>query len=177
MPHREGIREFLKDIDLTDLVVHDWGCGQKPIIKFLPGKPKRYVGIDSDEKTDFGFGPGNGGCLADICKETVALDIKADIAFCLEVLEHTEDPRKALANIATNLKPEGHLYVSVPFMYPIHSDHDLWRYTDQGLRLLLEQAGFAVQRIERTDAASYEGTRLDLWDAGWVAFGILEPIQ
>jgi hypothetical protein len=45
MAHREGIREYLKDVQVHGLV-YDWGCGTKPIKNYLKPSNAKFVGID-----------------------------------------------------------------------------------------------------------------------------------
>jgi len=70
---------------------------------------------------------------------------------CAEVLEHVTYPPKMLANIRRILKPGAWLIVTTPFAFPIHAfPDDYWRFTPNGLRLLLEDAGFVeVETFER----------------------------
>jgi SAM-dependent methyltransferase len=59
---------------------------------------------------------------------------------CDTVLEHVEDPYKAVAEIHRVLKPNGLLYVTLPFLYPFHdSPNDFHRWTDEGAKRLLKQ--------------------------------------
>ncbi len=82
----------------------------------------------------------------DIC----ALPIRSgtfDAAVCTEVLEHLTDPHRALTEIERALKPNGHLLITVPFLYPVHSSADCGdyhRWTEVGLRRMLTQNGFTV---------------------------------
>jgi SAM-dependent methyltransferase len=72
-------------------------------------------------------------------------DCMADVVLLLEVLEHLPDDRKALHEIHRVLKPGGKLYLSVPFIYPVHdAPTDYRRYTMFGLESLLENCGFKV---------------------------------
>jgi len=73
-----------------------------------------------------------------------------DIAFCLEVSEYWYNPLKALKNIALLLKKGGTLYISFHFIYCIHSPvgKDYLRYTPDGAKRILEEAGFG--EIEHT---------------------------
>lgn len=142
MAHREGIRAYLKKVDLTGKSVVDWGCGTKPIKNYLFGA-RQYLGIDILPHV-------GADIVADISNPLYAGEF--DVAFCLEVLEHVNYPNILIHNIFTNLKLGGIFYFSVPFLYPIHSDHDLWRFTDQGLNYLLQQAGFKNIEIIATTA-------------------------
>lgn len=146
MAHREGIRTYLSNIDLSGKTVVDWGCGTKPIKNYLPGAA-RYLGIDILGHV--------GADIVHNLNNPIHIG-EHDVAFCLEVMEHVEDTSALLKNIYENLSEGGVFYFSVPFMYPVHSDHDLWRFTDQGLRYLLIKSGFKVIDIKPT-TPDYEG--------------------
>ncbi len=62
-----------------------------------------------------------------------------DLILCISVLEHCEYPEKAVKNLRETMAEGGHLFVSVPFLYPYHPAKDFgdyWRFTADGLRLL-----------------------------------------
>jgi SAM-dependent methyltransferase len=79
--------------------------------------------------------------LADI-QELPMADGSVGAALCLEVLEHVEDPFKAVAELHRVLKPGAMLLVSVPFIWPYHAApglyQDFWRFTPDGLRRLFK---------------------------------------
>lgn len=140
MAHREGIREYLKDVELHGTVI-DWGCGTKPIKNYLKGDCK-YIGIDKLDHV--------GADKVLDMTNAVELGYRADIAFCLEVLEHVWNSRMLIVNIYKNLKKGGTLYLSQPFMYEVHKEDDRVRYTYHGLKQLLEEVGFTVEDISPT---------------------------
>ncbi len=71
----------------------------------------------------------------------------ADVVLLLEVIEHLSDPDKALAEAYHSLKAGGKLYISAPFLYPIHdAPHDYRRYTIYGLRTVLAKHGFSINQ-------------------------------
>lgn len=145
MPHRESIKEFLKQIKLEDVSVVDWGRGTKPVLNYTQtGENVTYFGIDKLKHVDAHL-------VADM-QEPIQLEFQYDIAFCMEVLEHVQQPDELLGNIWANLKDGGTLYMSVPFLYPVHHTEDYWRFTDQGIKLLLERNRFAVELVEPTEA-------------------------
>ncbi len=72
-----------------------------------------------------------------------------DSVFCNAVLEHVVNPGEVLDEFRRVLKREGTLYLCVPFLQPFHADPtDFQRYTEDGLRHLVESHGFTVRRIE-----------------------------
>jgi SAM-dependent methyltransferase len=72
-------------------------------------------------------------------------DSSLDAAFLFEVLEHIDAHEPVLREIRRVLRPDGLLYISVPFLYPIHdAPHDFYRFTLYGIRHVLEQTGFGV---------------------------------
>lgn len=65
-------------------------------------------------------------------------DNKFGCVICEHVLEHLEEPAKAIDEIKRVLKPKGLLILVVPFSWPIHEKpYDLWRFSEEGLRALL----------------------------------------
>lgn len=141
MPHREGIRDYLKDVRVYG-VVHDWGCGTKPIKNYLMSNEAIFVGID---KLDY-----VGADIVVNLEEPIKIGDKADFAFCLEVIEHTWQPAMVLENIYSNMKYGGFLYLSQPFLYPVHKGDDRLRFTYHGLNRLLKEVGFRVEDIQPT---------------------------
>ncbi len=147
MPHREGIREFLKDVQVYG-VVHDWGCGTKPIKNYLEQNNARFIGIDKLDHV--------GADIIANVGEPLNLGQLANFAFCLEVIEHVWNSRQLLQNIHAHLKEGGILYLSQPFMYEVHKHDDVHRYTHHGLKRLLEEEHFIVDEIKSTGGTMNE---------------------
>lgn len=79
--------------------------------------------------------------------DAAALPIKSlciNTVICTEVLEHLTDSRSALREIHRILVHDGYLIVTVPFLLGIHDLVDYHRWTETGLRSLLDSAGFEV---------------------------------
>jgi SAM-dependent methyltransferase len=63
-------------------------------------------------------------------------DESFDAAVCMSILEHVPYPQKAIAELHRVLKPEGYIWVQLPFSFPYHEDpHDYWRVSPDGLRI------------------------------------------
>ncbi|HOX36856.1 MAG TPA: class I SAM-dependent methyltransferase [Candidatus Brocadiia bacterium] len=75
-----------------------------------------------------------------------------DAAFMLDVLEHFEDETPSLLEARRVLSDKGVLYVTVPALQGLWSVHDeafhhKRRYSSDGLRTLIQNAGFRVETI------------------------------
>ena len=83
-------------------------------------------------------------------------DNSFEIVLCLSVLEHLEDPKKALREMHRVLKPNGTILVSVPFMFPIHeSPNDFWRFTKYGLKKLFEKGWEIIEIKAETNTTEF----------------------
>lgn len=131
----------------------------------------RYVSVDtpSTGKVLYGARP---VVFADGMKLPF-LDASIDAAICLEVAEHVSNPSMLLSEISRVLRPGGLLFISVPFLYPIHdAPHDFQRLTLHGLRHLIETSGLQVLSIEnKTGAVQIAGTLACLAIVGPLSVG------
>ncbi|MFZ0608365.1 MAG: class I SAM-dependent methyltransferase [Xanthobacteraceae bacterium] len=128
--------------------VLDVGCGHKPYKSSLlspPSRASRYIGLDL---------PANlyGSPDLEWDGRKIPLENAAvDSVLLTEVLEHCPQPDEVLQEIARVMKPGGFLFLTVPFIWPIHTvPHDEYRYTPFALRRLLDEAGFLDAKIEAT---------------------------
>jgi SAM-dependent methyltransferase len=126
----------------------DVGCGEKPYRDLLLSAPSRactYVGVDL---------PGNAYSVPDTEWDGVTLpqpDASVDSVLMTEVLEHCAEPSAVLGEVFRVLRPGGFLFMTVPFVWPMHAiPHDEFRYTPFSLERLLTAAGFAAPRIAAT---------------------------
>ena len=70
-------------------------------------------------------------------------DSSVEVVFCFNVLEHIYNHKHTLSEIYRILKPNGKLYLSVPFLLNKHADpYDFFRYTDTTLDRLHNEVGF-----------------------------------
>ncbi len=92
---------------------------------------------------------GNPDLVADIEDIVGVGDGSFGSVVCTEVLEHVRHPDRALAELRRVTRDGGTLLVSVPWLYPFHPcPLDLRRFTLQGLRLAVEEAGWVVDEAE-----------------------------
>jgi len=68
-----------------------------------------------------------------------------DLVICNQVLEHVVDPMRAARTLHDICKPGGTVVVGTPFLLRVHfHPGDYWRFTEDGMRVLLEHAGLEV---------------------------------
>lgn len=77
-----------------------------------------------------------------------------DAVVCLEVIEHVGDPASMIAEIRRVLRPGGRLWLSMPFLYPVHdAPNDYQRHTAHGLRRDFEREGLEVVSMRPSGGA------------------------
>lgn len=134
---RDTVRELGSQLDGKVL---DVGCGSQQYRKFL--NYEQYFGIEwSVDKRP--------PVVADVTQIPFR-DAAFDSALCTEVLEHLPEPGRCLDEIHRVVKPGGSVLVTAPMTVHTHSEpYDFYRYTEYGLRYLLEKHGFEVVTVRR----------------------------
>jgi SAM-dependent methyltransferase len=69
-------------------------------------------------------------------------DATFDAVLVNNVLEHLSRPQRCLSEARRVLKPSGRIIGSVPMLFRIHGGKDFFRFTNQGLEVMLTDAGF-----------------------------------
>lgn len=138
---REYIISELSKMVVQDIVIIDWGSGndRTKVERYIKHKDCEIITVDIDPDR-------LPSLVADMCKPLIIKE--ADMAFCLETLEHCYHPDVVLDNIYNNLKMDGKLYISVPFVASPHG-RDYWRFTGLGIKTLLKRHKFKIISIVR----------------------------
>lgn len=152
---REGVSTFVAR------VAADYGCASGRLLDVAPQDHEgaRPYFPDGVTVETFDIDPAAGAThTGDLTQHNESIpDGSFDYVVCTEVLEHTLQPFDAAAELARLLKPGGLLFLTVPFNFRIHGPlPDCWRFTEHGLRALLEPA-FAIEEL---DAAETPGRPL-----------------
>ena len=117
--------------------VLDVGCGVKPYYPFFEPSASEYVGVDVVENP-----------AADLQGAVESLpveDASFDLVLCTQVLEHCDDPARAVSELRRVVRPGGRVLASTHGVYPYHpAPVDYWRWTHAGLdRLFRENADWS----------------------------------
>ncbi len=138
---REGILGFVREAAANQPAgarVLDIGAGEAPYRELF-----RHVTYTT---TDWEKSVHPGAAAVDTVASAEDLpfaDESFDAAIMTEVLEHIADPGSALLEVGRVLRPDGRLYLTVPFVWPLHEmPHDHYRYTPSSLARLLDLSGF-----------------------------------
>jgi SAM-dependent methyltransferase len=121
----------------------DVGCGHMPYKSAVLAADavSSYIGMDLSDNRSYANKP-------DINWDGVVIplgDGTVDCAMATEVLEHCPYPEKTLTEIHRVLKPEGVLFITVPFIWMLHeTPYDEYRYTPFALKRIVESSGFKI---------------------------------
>ena len=134
---QKSIRDFIeicRDNLPFDSPIYEFGAFTVPGQETDAVRPlfpnHQYIGCDLRE----GYG-------VDEVLDLHALDLPDNCAgsvLCLDTLEHVKNPQLAISEMFRVLRPGGIAIISSVFEFPIHNHpDDYWRFTPQGLRLLM----------------------------------------
>ena len=123
----------------------DIGCGEKPYSDMIKPYVTEYVGVDHQDTLHDKSHIDRFGTAYDIPAE----DSEFDSAICTAVLEHLEEPDKAIKETNRVLKKGGYAIYTVPLFWHLHEEpRDFYRYTKYGLKYLFEKNGFEIVELK-----------------------------
>lgn len=143
----EQIRKFAPLLrgDILDI-----GSGRKRRYENLCTNKSMYKTLDTDPRGE-----------PDIIASAEKIPLPAesvDGVLCTQVLEHLPHPWIAIQEMHRILRPGGYCVVTVPQLNELHEQpHDYYRYTNYGLSILFEDAGFVVEHMDQR--GSYYATK------------------
>lgn len=120
--------------ELGRLRVLDVGCGVKPYFPYFAPYADSYIGVDVVENP-----------AAELLGSVEALpvdDASFDVVLFTQVLEHCDNPARAVGELRRVTAPGGRVLASTHGVQVYHpSPQDYWRWTHEGLRRLFEENG------------------------------------
>ena len=138
---RASLRAFVESCaeHLTGRVL-DYGCGRQPYRDVVDAARGEYVPYNRAEFNGCA-GSGNAG-------PNNPLALGADTILCTQVIQYIPEPLRLLDQFRDCLEPSaGRLILTGPTCWVEPPGH-LHSHTLEGVRRLLEQAGFVVDRLE-----------------------------
>ena len=106
----------------------------------------------------------------DICNDR--LSELFDVVIADQVFEHIEYPYRAAKNIQLMLKKGGVFVCTTPFLIRFHGcPNDVSRWSELGLRRLLEEAGFSEENIVTGSWGNRACVKANLIKTGWASYG------
>jgi len=116
----------------TGYRVLDVGCGPKPYYPFFAERSSEYVGVD--------VVPQPAAELVGSVEELPVEDGAFDLVLCTQVLEHCDDPVRAVGELRRVTAPGGRVLASTHGVQVYHpSPQDYWRWTYAGLARLFDE--------------------------------------
>jgi SAM-dependent methyltransferase len=123
----------------------DIGCGEKWKSDLIGRYVEHYIGVDhADTFHDRSAIDRIGSAYA-----LPAADGEFDCVLCTAVLEHLEEPEKALGEVWRVLKPGGMAVFTAPLIWHLHEEpRDFFRFTQYGINYLFAKVGFELIEIK-----------------------------
>lgn len=121
------------------------GCGDKTKKYLVEEYVESHIGLDHEDSPH----DKSNIDLVGTAYEIPQKDESFDCVLSTAVLEHLEDPQRALYESYRVLKPGGYAIYTAPFFWHLHEEpRDFYRYTKFGLEYLFKTAGFYIVEIK-----------------------------
>ena len=171
-------RFILKNIDVSNMVILDFGCATAYTLDKFNDRSNQLVGFDTSKE------------CSKIAKEKYGITVhtdfpevtkyRYDLVMLSHVLEHLIEPQGILKTLAGLMKHDGYIYIEVPYIESFETLDDeeifghisfehLNYFNEVNLTNLMEKAGF--EKVDLTIAKNDDGTMpnypviLSLWQS------------
>jgi len=134
------------------ITVLDFGCGGSPYRSLFPNAKYFRADLRGAQGVDFEINEGG---------ETNAPSDSFDLVLSTQVLEHCPSPQTYLQECRRILRKRGKLLLATHGLFEEHAcPVDFYRWTEDGLRTVLTQCGFALDSIARLTMGPRAGFQL-----------------
>jgi SAM-dependent methyltransferase len=182
-PFEASIRDYVRGVAAgvrSDALVLDAGAGECRFKAMF--RHASYIGVDfaqGDPTWDYS--------MLDAVARLEQLpfaDRCFDRVLSIVVLEHTPEPGRVLQEFQRVMKQGASVHLVVPHMWEEHQrPYDFFRFTSNGIRHLMENAGLRVKRIEPVGGFFWQLGRRLMGVLGfaqqgwrWILFPVLAPV-
>jgi len=123
----------------------DIGSGNSPYKQSILDKVDSYIAIDKAKVHKNMFQTSKEKFIDADIKDLPFDDASIDTIILTQVLEHIDEPYKAISEVSRILKKDGVLILSVPFIYQAHAvRYDYFRFSEYALRKLLKDYDYEI---------------------------------
>lgn len=118
----------------------DAGCGKMPYRSYIVSNSavSKYIGLDIENSLEY-----DANIKPDVTWDGNTMPFEDNSFDCIlstEVLEHCFDFRNYIKESLRVLKPGGHFFFTVPYLWPLHeTPHDNFRYTPFALKTVFKE--------------------------------------
>jgi SAM-dependent methyltransferase len=143
--------------------VLDVGCGTAPYRELLPADAV-YIGVDRSRNSQ--------AAVLGAADALPFADGSFDGVICTEMIEQSPRPWQMIAELGRVLRSGGRLYLTAPFDWHFFDEpYDYFRFTTHGVRALLSDGGFRIERMEKVGGmfSAFAGKLLEkVVQDGWL---------
>jgi hypothetical protein len=142
---RQELEKWLKTIDVkADRVIDVGGYIWSVASKVKSWEVKEYITIGEHKEADI---------FLNLNESSFWMG--ADALFATEVMQFIYNPLKALKNFRIFLKANGKLYINFHEKHRDCKGGDYLRYTEKGVRKLLEDTGFKIDDMKKVEGEDF----------------------
>jgi len=139
----KNIRSSLQEYASGKLL--DIGCGEKPYKDITKPYVTEHIGLDHENTL-------HDKSKIDLFATAYNIPVENeyfDTVLCTAVLEHLEEPGRAIKEVNRVLKKGNYAICTAPLFWHLHEEpRDFYRYTKYGLKYLFEKNGFKIVKLK-----------------------------
>ncbi len=122
-------------------IVLDIGGRDRGKFKKPKNNVKKWIFADIEKKY-------NPDIVLDVCNMKEIGNESVDVVSAIELFEHVKNPQKGIEECYRVLKKGGAMILTVPFLYPVHSDpYDFQRWTRDKWTEVLKGVSFEIKKF------------------------------
>ncbi len=143
--HKHLHSSFMKSLPYLKGICADIGSGNAIYKKTILSQVDEYIAVDKGDIHQHMFKASKEKFIDADIKDLPFDNKSIDTVILTQVLEHIDEPFKALDEIKRVLKKDAVLILSVPFIYHAHATpYDYFRFSEYGLRKICKDYNFEI---------------------------------